>query len=300
MKNQTLRRYSGVRDGFTLIELLVVIAVIAIIAALLFPVFAAVREKGRQTVCVSNLRQLGTAFLQYSADNDERFPLPGSADEYDMDQRGPYWDLADPSDGGGINAYVKCRSSDLRHGPSVWYCPDMPSYKETPLVLPGGTVSFQQVTERSYTMNWYLRDPSMTSAGLTTDPDTIDDPAPTAALGLYKKFGRLHNPLTIARLVAPADTILLFEGVPVQGVSRVGSYLGPSRRSGDFSFQKGYMTDVYTAEGIPSEGWEGGRAWHNSVNNTLFCDGHVKSVTVKPYPWTPSASDNQWYVARFR
>ena len=67
------RRNSG-RSGFTLIELLVVIAIIAILAAILFPVFAKVREKARQTQCVSNVRQLGMAWMQYVQDNDELFP----------------------------------------------------------------------------------------------------------------------------------------------------------------------------------------------------------------------------------
>lgn len=61
--------------GFTLIELLVVIAVIAIIAAILFPVFAKVREKARQTTCASNLKQLGLAVAQYAQDYDDTYPL---------------------------------------------------------------------------------------------------------------------------------------------------------------------------------------------------------------------------------
>jgi prepilin-type N-terminal cleavage/methylation domain-containing protein len=61
-------------SGFTLIELLVVIAIIAILAAILFPVFARVREKARQTSCASNMKQLGTAFMQYVQDNNERYP----------------------------------------------------------------------------------------------------------------------------------------------------------------------------------------------------------------------------------
>lgn len=58
-------------QGFTLIELLVVIAIIAILAAILFPVFAKVREKARQTSCASNMKQLGLAEQQYSQDYDE-------------------------------------------------------------------------------------------------------------------------------------------------------------------------------------------------------------------------------------
>jgi prepilin-type N-terminal cleavage/methylation domain-containing protein/prepilin-type processing-associated H-X9-DG protein len=67
--------------GFTLIELLVVIAIIAILAAILFPVFAKVREKARQTACLSNIRQLGLALIQYVNDNDQCTPscAPGGA-----------------------------------------------------------------------------------------------------------------------------------------------------------------------------------------------------------------------------
>jgi prepilin-type N-terminal cleavage/methylation domain-containing protein/prepilin-type processing-associated H-X9-DG protein len=63
--------------GFTLIELLVVIAIIAILAAILFPVFAQAREKARQTACLSNTKQMGLGVMQYVQDNDEMYPIGG-------------------------------------------------------------------------------------------------------------------------------------------------------------------------------------------------------------------------------
>lgn len=62
------------KSGFTLIELLVVIAIIAILAAILFPVFAKARSRARQTACLNNVKQISLAFLTYFQDNEERFP----------------------------------------------------------------------------------------------------------------------------------------------------------------------------------------------------------------------------------
>jgi len=66
------------QSGFTLIELLVVIAIIAILAAILFPVFAQARAKARQASCVSNMKQISLAMLMYAQDYDEVLPQPGS------------------------------------------------------------------------------------------------------------------------------------------------------------------------------------------------------------------------------
>src|SRR5687768_10306071 len=63
-----------IRRGFTLIELLVVIAIIAILAAILFPVFAQAKLSAKQTVCLSNIRQLGTAAQLYMIDSDDKWP----------------------------------------------------------------------------------------------------------------------------------------------------------------------------------------------------------------------------------
>jgi len=76
MSSSTARQRAGIPHGFTLIELLVVIAIIAILAAILFPVFARVREKANQTSCISNQRQLATSILSNVQDNDEILPLP--------------------------------------------------------------------------------------------------------------------------------------------------------------------------------------------------------------------------------
>src|SRR5438067_8373067 len=65
------------RNAFTLIELLVVIAIIAILAAILFPVFAQAREKARQSTCLSNCKQMGTAAMLYLQDYDETYPSSG-------------------------------------------------------------------------------------------------------------------------------------------------------------------------------------------------------------------------------
>jgi prepilin-type N-terminal cleavage/methylation domain-containing protein/prepilin-type processing-associated H-X9-DG protein len=78
------------RSGFTLIELLVVIAIIAILAAILFPVFARAREKARQNTCLSNVKQLTLGFLMYTGDYDGYYPL-GLAGQGGGWNTGPTW-----------------------------------------------------------------------------------------------------------------------------------------------------------------------------------------------------------------
>src|ERR1051325_9917038 len=68
------RSHGTSRFGFTLIELLVVIAIIAILAAILFPVFAQARESARMSSCLSNLKQIGTGTMMYIQDYDEKYP----------------------------------------------------------------------------------------------------------------------------------------------------------------------------------------------------------------------------------
>lgn len=97
--------------GFTLIELLVVIAILAILAAILFPVFAQAREKARQTTCLSNLRQIGQATHMYLQDWDERFPDAAAVVlKYQpwLEQLRPYL---------GTKDLVRCPSDPSEFGP---------------------------------------------------------------------------------------------------------------------------------------------------------------------------------------
>ncbi len=82
--SQSTHSKSGKGAGFTLIELLVVIAIIAILAAILFPVFAQAREKARSISCLSNVKQIGTAFYMYVQDYDETTPCLGNGWDWEV------------------------------------------------------------------------------------------------------------------------------------------------------------------------------------------------------------------------
>jgi prepilin-type N-terminal cleavage/methylation domain-containing protein len=168
--------------GFTLIELLVVIAIIAILAAILFPVFAQAREKARQITCASNERQLGLAFVQYVQDNDERLPnfsdaanvlntgngaaqgwmsyAVGATSISVAPNEGPF----DPSYG-SIYPYVKSKQ--------VYLCPDD---------------SVGQQSGDTYAVNSCLANPN-------TDPNN----------------NKLHDGESLAYIQVPASTMLLGE-----------------------------------------------------------------------------------------
>lgn len=108
------------RKGFTLIELLVVIAIIAILAAILFPVFARAREKARQTSCLSNVKQIALGVVMYVSDYDGRYPqsfyysLTGICDDK------VFWPLV-------VDPYVKSGTvrTSSGHSTGIWKCPSM-------------------------------------------------------------------------------------------------------------------------------------------------------------------------------
>jgi len=140
---------AGVRPSataFTLIELLVVIAIIAILAAILFPVFAKTREKGRQTACLSNTRQIGSALSLYVQDNEETTPSSFTF--------GRWWTLLNktawppPFARDLLQPYVK--------NENVWYCPSIDP--EQPLWPADPKVGTFEDNQTSYFWNYYCQE----------------------------------------------------------------------------------------------------------------------------------------------
>ena len=107
------------RMGFTLIELLVVIAIIAILAAILFPVFAQARESARTSSCLSNMKQIGTATMMYMQDHDETYP--DQRDAKGRLQDGVYVAAAVPKKPQGQNFYDAL--NPYIRGERIWLCP---------------------------------------------------------------------------------------------------------------------------------------------------------------------------------
>lgn len=145
------------RDGFTLIELLVVIAIIAILAAILFPVFAGAKERGRQASCCANLKQLTMALFEYTDDNNGFMPVgsgryfywfgqPNAIEWTGMSSDAADWPCrVDPSKG-SLWKYV--------HNKAVYNCPsdkDIPNW-------PAGFDASHKIYNfgLSYSLNWDL------------------------------------------------------------------------------------------------------------------------------------------------
>ncbi len=105
---QSTPHRTSVRSAFTLIELLVVVAIIAILAAILFPVFARARENARRASCQSNLKQIGLGIMQYTQDYDEKYPLSQDV----------------PSDGGSGITFVTALQPYVR-STQIFICPSI-------------------------------------------------------------------------------------------------------------------------------------------------------------------------------
>jgi prepilin-type N-terminal cleavage/methylation domain-containing protein/prepilin-type processing-associated H-X9-DG protein len=160
MSQQTQKR------GFTLIELLVVIAIIAILAAILFPVFAQAREKARQITCISNLKQIGLGMLQYVQDNDETMfpttyydPATGILHQWDGGLNFAT-NTYDPSQG-FLQPYMK--------SVAIQDCPDAAAI---PLGTPAEHIAYG-INQLIYYSTTFQQLPNPTLAQFTVPTDTI-------------------------------------------------------------------------------------------------------------------------------
>jgi prepilin-type N-terminal cleavage/methylation domain-containing protein/prepilin-type processing-associated H-X9-DG protein len=110
--------FSGKRAAFTLIELLVVIAIIAVLAAILFPVFAQAREKARMTGCLSNMRQIGIGVMMYVQDYDETYP---NCKSFGRLWTGEYLTRKPTND--DWNRYLPELVTPYVKNQDIWFCP---------------------------------------------------------------------------------------------------------------------------------------------------------------------------------
>jgi prepilin-type N-terminal cleavage/methylation domain-containing protein/prepilin-type processing-associated H-X9-DG protein len=129
------------RPGFTLIELLVVIAIIAILAAILFPVFAQAREKARSSTCLSNQKQLGTAMSMYIQDYDERFPN---------------WRTVVPKSEANPNGKITWveNMQPYAKNKQIWICPSDNISSVPKAQLGGGTVALNSYWLNAHIFRW--------------------------------------------------------------------------------------------------------------------------------------------------
>ncbi|MBC8101360.1 MAG: DUF1559 domain-containing protein [Cytophagales bacterium] len=255
LKNSVSRRRAASarsgKAGFTLIELLVVIAIIAILAAILFPVFAQARSKARQSVCLSNEKQLGIALLAYVQDYDETFPLANysvtTPDQYSgtINPRYHWYVLVEPYIKGGYTRAGATPSSvtagDTSEGKSIsiYFCPE---YEKSL------TTGISNVPSWSYIINSNLAPPQAQS--LTT-PDI-----PAYWIGV--------PPSTLADIQSSAQVVLVAEGAGSR-VYTPGNDTGPWPEYTSFSAAKDTsLTYVYA------------RSRHNGGANYLLSDGHAK------------------------
>ncbi|HLV82098.1 MAG TPA: DUF1559 domain-containing protein [Chthonomonadaceae bacterium] len=302
------------RNAFTLIELLVVIAIIAILAAILFPVFAQAREKARQASCISNQKQLGLAFLQYVQDYDETFLPPDKFHFIIQDSNGTF------SGQSLLEPYIKNHPQQSRG--TVWVCPDLGKYYTGPNNSSSGYGAFLC----TYTMNVFMTPPNQ----YDPDPDSCYTPpsqqnaqgqdagvcwnvGPDCVSGNYSNESNLSydnesgvdGGVTLASIAAPSQTDLLFEGFVEDGDPGSDPYVGLSPRNGDFLQQRGFWYPAAVGVSVDPAASYWGYAlqtpttpWHSAVNNYLFCDGHVKARAPERqgYNLQSHPQDNIWLL----
>jgi prepilin-type N-terminal cleavage/methylation domain-containing protein/prepilin-type processing-associated H-X9-DG protein len=274
------------KSGFTLIELLVVIAIIAILAAILFPVFAKVREKARQTQCLSNEKQMGLAVLQYVQDFEETYPMGQITNTVTL--AGLYdWTVE-------IAPYIKAGTINggFTTVNGIQVCPSFPQEPQSGLTEQG----------QYHAMNNIFADYDDGASRPTTQND-VDHPAEQIMVfegglcGPRGNKGPTANPAFDGQGLSTENYTPCWAGWNDCGaISAVA--LADASDCDNFT----NATWATIAPWAPVTGEMCGdfpRYRHNGYCNVLWCDGHAKavrkgSINYQKNIWIPSLAQFPW------
>jgi prepilin-type N-terminal cleavage/methylation domain-containing protein/prepilin-type processing-associated H-X9-DG protein len=250
------------RRGFTLIELLVVIAIIAILAAILFPVFAQAREKARAITCVSNEKQVGLAAIMYVEDNDETWPYGINYGAW-VDQN--WADVLQPYEK-TYNCYICPDDSDRVTGSGTALGVGLGISYSANDFIGGGTGAGgcwgNQRGVFGFDQPWWV------CGGMISDAE-INFPSETVAIA------EKHND-QVEGFVGASDpnggvNSSWGYGDLFTGVNYWDNYAPGEIPNGDLSGPSATVAYPNTSSGAVS-------STHSNQSNFLFCDGHVKSM----------------------
>ncbi len=263
-------RINSRRNGFTLIELLVVIAIIAILAAILFPVFAQAREKARSTSDLNNIKQLSLATLQYLQDSDEHFPPTTT------EREAPTGAVDDPisayaySIRGRLAAYAPDKTT--AHGGNFWSDPSATIPWPTPQPTSGDpSVSTYWPSDYGFNINEGTG-VAANGAGVKPASKTFFTNNPT--------FG-FNESTTLASIQSPSQFLVLGDTQRNDGVVSRGSltpqFLDPKNLTLVKTFDE---TGTWTAQ----TGQAALAPRHTGGYNVGYSDGHAKWRIPGPGP----------------